>query len=77
MLRNIEEFSQMILKMGFSKRAFARQCGLTESTFNRVSNGKQSPRANTAKKICDGLELSFDDIFIIKEKKLKDKRSEK
>lgn len=65
-----DEFNQMIAKNGFSKRAFARKCGLSESTFIQISNGKQSPRPNTAKKICDGLQLSFDDIFVIKEKQL-------
>lgn len=61
------EFNQMIAKNGFSKRAFARKCGISEATFIQISNGKQSPRPNTAKKICDGLQLNFDDIFIIKE----------
>lgn len=57
----------MIAKIGFSKRAFARKCGLSEATFIQISNGKQSPRPDTAKKICDALELKFDDIFVIKE----------
>lgn len=63
-----DEFNQIIAKNGFSKRAFARKCGLSESTFIQISNGKQSPRPDTAKKICDGLQLSFDDIFSIKDK---------
>lgn len=63
-----DEFNQMIAKSGFSKRAFARKCGLSESTFIQISNGKQSPRPNTAKKICEGLHLKFDDIFVIEEK---------
>lgn len=61
------EFNQMIAKSGFSKRAFARKCGLSESTFIQISNGKQFPRPNTAKKICVGLNLDFDDVFIIEE----------
>ena len=69
-LKSHVEFNQMIAKSGFSKRGFARKSGLSESTFIQISNGKQSPRPNTAKKICDGLQLSFDDIFVIKEKQL-------
>lgn len=67
-LKSREEFNLMVTKSGFTKRAFARKCGLSESTFIQISNGKQSPRPNTAKKICDGLQLSFDEIFAIKKK---------
>lgn len=71
-----DEFNRMITKSGFSKRAFARKCGLSESTFIQISNGKQSPRPNTAKKICDGLQLKFDDIFSIEQKTVTEKGSE-
>lgn len=66
-LKNGKIFNQTISKKGFTKRAFARHCGLSESTLIQISNGKQSPRADTAKKICDGLQLHFDDVFTIKD----------
>lgn len=68
-LKNRDEFNQTITKVGFSKRAFARECGLTESTLIQISNEKQSPRPDTAKKICDALRLNFDDVFTIEENK--------
>ncbi|MFF2752767.1 helix-turn-helix transcriptional regulator [Psychrobacillus sp. NPDC058041] len=71
-----DEFNRIIAKDGFSKRAFARKCGLSESTIIQISNGRQSPRPDTAKKICDGLQLNFDDIFSIKEKTCNQKGGE-
>lgn len=67
-LKNILLFNQTVSKKGFTKRSFARHCGLSESTFIQVSNGKQSPRPDTAKKICNGIEMGFDDVFDIREK---------
>lgn len=64
-LKCSEEFNQTLVKKGFSKRAFARESGLSESTFIQISNGKQSPRPGTAKKICDALLMDFDEIFIM------------
>lgn len=61
-----DEFNSIIAKGGFTKRGLARKCGLSESTLIQISNGKQSPRADTAKKICSALQLNFDDIFLIK-----------
>lgn len=67
-LKSRSEFNGIIAKRGFSKRAFARESGMSEATFIQISNGKQSPRPDTAKKICDTLLLNFDDIFAIEER---------
>lgn len=67
-LKSRSEFNEIIAKRGFSKRAFARESGMSEATFIQISNGKQSPRPDTAKKICDTLLLNFDDIFTIEER---------
>lgn len=70
-LKSRSEFNGIIAKRGFSKRAFARESGVSEATFIQISNGKQSPRPDTAKKICDTLLLNFDDIFAIEERSSK------
>ncbi|UJF27447.1 helix-turn-helix transcriptional regulator [Planococcus sp. 107-1] len=67
-LKSLQIFNQSVSKKGFTKRSFARHCGLSESTYIQISNGKQSPRPDTAKKICNGLGLDFDDIFDIRDK---------
>ncbi|MBT2569851.1 helix-turn-helix transcriptional regulator [Planococcus sp. ISL-110] len=67
-LKNPRQFNRTVSEKGFSKRAFARHCGISESTLIQISNSKQCPRPDTAKKICEGLQLNFNDIFTIKEK---------
>ncbi|CAM4215094.1 hypothetical protein BAMA_02035 [Bacillus manliponensis] len=64
-LKSKEGLKMKIIKKGFSKRSFARKNNIAESTFIQISNGKQSPRPLTAKKICEGLEVDFDDIFTV------------
>ncbi|WP_164214450.1 helix-turn-helix transcriptional regulator [Virgibacillus sp. YIM 98842] len=70
-LKSRAKFNEIIAKKGYSKRSFARKSGLAESTFIQISNGKQSPRPDTAKKICDALQLKFDDVFTIEAAKKK------
>lgn len=65
-LKSLEEFNEIITKKGFSKRALAEKSGLSVSTLVQISNGKQSPRPHTAKKICEALNMNFEDLFIIR-----------
>ncbi|WP_449354410.1 helix-turn-helix transcriptional regulator [Virgibacillus natechei] len=64
-LKSRHEFNESIAKNGYSKRAFARKSGVSESTLIQISNGNQSPRPETARKIYDALQQNFDDIFVI------------
>lgn len=64
-LKSRRGFSQKLIKLGFSKRGFARTIGLSEATLIQISNGKQSPRPETARKICEALKVDFDAIFEI------------
>jgi DNA-binding XRE family transcriptional regulator len=66
-LKSKTTFNQKITKLGYSKRNFARTNGLSEATIIQISNGKQSPRPETARKICAALEVDFDTIFRIVE----------
>lgn len=68
-LKSKKEFNELLVKEGYSKRSFARKSDLSESTIIQISNEKQSPRPENAKKICEALERGFDDIFIIEEAK--------
>lgn len=69
LLRSKKEFNEKIIKCGFSKRGFAQKNNISEATLIQISNGKQYPRPKTAKKICEGLGVQFDDIFMIAEEK--------
>lgn len=64
-LKSQDAFRQELIKLGFSKRGFARSIGVSEATLIQISNGKQSHRPETAKKICSALNVEFDEIFEI------------
>ncbi|SEM80218.1 DNA-binding transcriptional regulator, XRE-family HTH domain [Terribacillus saccharophilus] len=64
-LKQKDDFQKELIKRGYSKRSFARSHGIAESTLIQISNGKQSPRPETAKRICEGLKVNFDDVFTI------------
>ncbi|MYL47666.1 helix-turn-helix domain-containing protein [Virgibacillus halodenitrificans] len=66
-LKSKNIFNRKIIKQGFSKRGFARANNIAEATLIQISNGKQAPRPETARKICEGLQVEFDDIFLIVE----------
>ncbi|GAQ19138.1 helix-turn-helix protein [Oceanobacillus picturae] len=66
-LKSQSNFNQKLIKLGFSKRGFAQANNIADSTLIQVSNGKQSPRPETARKICEGLQVEFDEIFLIVE----------
>jgi len=65
-LKDLIKFNEIVVKKGYSKREFARKCGVSESTFIQIANGKQNPRPSTAKKIVQALEVNFDDVFVFK-----------
>lgn len=67
LLKSKSEFNRHLIKNGYSKRGFARAFDIGESTLIQISNGKQSPRPETAKKICEGLNVNFDELFEIEE----------
>jgi DNA-binding XRE family transcriptional regulator len=64
-LRVAEELNEMLIKQGHSKRSFAKSINTGESTIIQIFNGDRSPSPRTAKRICEALECSFDDIFEI------------
>lgn len=59
------EFDEVLIRRGFSRRAFARRAGIGESTIIQICNNDRNPSPQTAKKICETLEIDFDQIFEI------------
>ncbi|MNY79129.1 helix-turn-helix protein [compost metagenome] len=55
----------MIIRKGFSKRGLAAVAKIGEATAIQISSGDRNPSPATAKRICEALECSFDDIFVI------------
>lgn len=64
-LKNSLEFEELLIRKGFSKKAFAEAAGIGQVTALQICNGDRSPSPRIAKRICDTLEVEFDDIFEI------------
>jgi len=66
-LKDIGNFQVLLLRKGFTKRELGRQAGISEVYAQQIANGDRNPGAKVARRICESLEVEFDDIFFIVE----------
>lgn len=66
-LKNIEDFNQLLLRKGFTKRELAKQSSISEVYAQQIANGDRNPGTKVAKRICESLNVEFDDIFFIQD----------
>jgi len=64
-VKDIDKFNQWIIREGLSKRGLAGKVNMSESTIVQIANGSRNPSPRTAKKICEALQVKFDEIFEI------------
>lgn len=64
-LKDVQEFNKLLIISGFSQRSFAKEINISSPYMNQIANGERSPSPKVAKKICDGLNVGFDEIFFI------------
>ncbi|QJD87587.1 helix-turn-helix transcriptional regulator [Cohnella herbarum] len=62
---NAKHFVELLIRKGHTVHSFAVVVGIEEATIEQITNGKGNPSPQAAKKICDALEVKFDDIFRI------------
>ena len=60
------ELKSRIIKAGFTGKSFAEKAGISQSYIVQILAGRKNVSPPTAKKICDALQCSFDDIFVLK-----------
>ena len=53
------------MKKGYSLRKLSEAAKVDYSTINKLENGKQKTTPETAKKICDALGVSFEEMFVV------------
>lgn len=63
--KDLNEFRKMLLINGYSQRSFAMKIEVSSPYITQIVNGERYPSAKTAKKIADGLGVTFEDIFFI------------
>lgn len=66
MLKDIEKFHELLLRKGFTKRELGRKARISEVYAQQIAKGERNPGAKVAKRICQSLEVEFDEIFFIK-----------
>lgn len=64
-LKDTQDFGKRLILAGFSQRSFAKHIGISVPYMNQIVNDNRNPSAKIAKKVCDGLDAAFDDIFFI------------
>ncbi|USK48894.1 helix-turn-helix transcriptional regulator [Bacillus sp. CMF12] len=64
-VKNTEEFKKLLLIKGFSQRTFSKSVKISNPHFNLIINGERNPSGKVAKKIADGLNVRFEDIFFV------------
>lgn len=51
------------MKKGLSVRQLAKAADVNPVTISKIENGISKPTPSTAKKICDAIGVSFDELF--------------
>lgn len=65
-LKDPVQFRKILIEKGYSQRKFAREIDTSEAYFNQIINNKKHASPVVARKISNGLEMEFKDLFIIK-----------
>lgn len=65
-LKDAEEFKNVITKQGFSYRQLAKEAECSQTQISLIANGERNPSPETAVNICRALRKQFDDLFFIK-----------
>jgi transcriptional regulator with XRE-family HTH domain len=60
-----ERLQDLLSKKGITKSSLRSAANISESYAGRILEGKVSPSPQVAKKICELLDVSFNDIFYV------------
>ncbi|WP_102707401.1 helix-turn-helix transcriptional regulator [Terribacillus saccharophilus] len=64
-IKHVEQFNELLIKRGFNKTEFSKVIDLSQPMFNQISNGLRNPSPRTARRICEVLNVEFEEIFCI------------
>lgn len=63
--KSLVKLNGLRLRLGYNKTEFSQKIGLSKPMTVQICNGTRHPSPRSAKKICDALQVEFDDIFEI------------
>ncbi len=64
-LKDVEAFQVLLLQKGLSQRELARAAKIHEAYASMIIRETHSPGPRVAARICEVLEVAFDDIFYV------------
>jgi len=64
-LKDSEKLRLAIASKGHSQTSFAKLVDISQPYLNQIINMDKQPSPVVAKKICDGLGMSIEDIFFV------------
>ncbi len=65
MIKVKPEFNYIRIKSGYTMSGLAKAAGVSQQFISAIIKGRYRPSAVTAKKICDVLDVEFDQVFEI------------
>lgn len=64
-VKDPDHLHELIIKSGFTIRSFSKEINISHPLLAQIISSNRNPSPTTAKKICDGLNKKYDDIFFI------------
>jgi transcriptional regulator with XRE-family HTH domain len=64
-LKSPQELRSLMIQKGFNQTSFAKHIDLSYEYLSKIVNEQLFPSGKAARKIYEGLDLEFDDIFFI------------
>lgn len=62
---DVEKLAYLIASRGYSLRGFSDEIGASSSYMSQVIRGVRTPSPQLAKRICDHLNIQFDELFTV------------
>jgi DNA-binding XRE family transcriptional regulator len=64
-VKDADHLNKLIIMKGFNKTEFGKEIKLSNPMTVQITNGDRSPSPKAAKRICETLEVPFEELFII------------
>jgi len=64
-IKDKDSFNKFLIRNGMTQTDLANKVGIGRPYMSSIANEHTPVGSKTAKKICDALKVTFDDIFIV------------
>jgi len=64
-VRDLDRLNELIIMRGFSKTDFGKEIQRSQPMTVQITNGDRSPSPKTARRICEVLDVEWNELFEI------------